>query len=880
MLTDTQLDEYFIRENLSLTARKIVTRIRTSPPSRRVKSGKKNVSCRYPSRKMKVMIQAESHTNELAAIYEWDHDDATYEFYDQSGTIRLRYKKQGGSGNVVVDHTPDYFVLRHGYTGWEECKTEEHLQKLAKKMPYRYQLDENGVWRCPPGEAYAAEHGLSYRIRSSSENDVLFLRNLQFLSDYFDDDCPRPIQEVYERVRLIFAGTPWMPLIELVRIKDVPADAVYKMIADGNLYFDLYAEALGDIKYVNVFRDELAAKAYRLQISTKCESISQPTLTVDLVPGAEIIWDGNPWKILNVGDTSIHLQNTQGEYFSVTLDAFNDLLKSGQLSGMPSASNPELEKQITEILQSAGPDEMAEAMNRYCCLFPEKYGEPKKPRSRRSIFYYRKAFQKAEQLYGMGFLGLYPKIWKRGNRNRKLDEGTLELIRQVINDTYIQSHQPRKTPAWGELVLRCEEQVLDAPSRKTFMAEIRRFPPHAMEKARRGDRAAYKHEPFYWRIEVDTPRHGDRPFDVVHIDHTELDIELVDQRYGNNLGRPWLSVMIDANTRYVLAIYLTFDPPSHRSCMMLVRECVRKHGRVPRVLVVDGGTEFDSTYFELLTAMLSITKKTRPKAKARFGSVMERFFGITNTQFIHNLRGNTQATRDPRSCSPSHYPQKLAVWTISDLNEELIDWIEQVYSTNIKQALGTTPLKAFQQGMADFGNREHKRVIYSSDFVIACLPSTPKGTAMVDPTRGIKVNHVQYWCAEFSDTSTHGKQLTVRYDPWDLSRAYVFVQHRWALCRSEEADLYSRLTLRELHYATEEALCRLRSFEQVRMINAANVAKGVRRGQARELVLTERRNALAMQQTTDETTRQPELETIACDDWSDANEQQSLYGAF
>jgi hypothetical protein len=160
MFTDAQLDEYYIRENLSLTARKIIERIRKSPPSRRVKSSKKSMSCRYPSKKMMVVIQAESHTNELAALYEWDHDDVTFEFYDQPGSIRLRYKKQGGSGNVVVDHTPDYFVLRQGYTGWEECKTEEHLQKLAKTMPYRYQLDENGVWRCPPGEAYAAEHAL------------------------------------------------------------------------------------------------------------------------------------------------------------------------------------------------------------------------------------------------------------------------------------------------------------------------------------------------------------------------------------------------------------------------------------------------------------------------------------------------------------------------------------------------------------------------------------------------------------------------------------------------------------------------------------------------------------------------------------------------
>jgi putative transposase len=28
--------------------------------------------------------------------------------------------------------------------------------------------------------------------------------------------------------------------------------------------------------------------------------------------------------------------------------------------------------------------------------------------------------------------------------------------------------------------------------------------------------------------------------------------------------------------------------------MMIVRECVRRHGRLPQILVLDGGKEFDS----------------------------------------------------------------------------------------------------------------------------------------------------------------------------------------------------------------------------------------------------------------------------------------------
>ena len=60
------------------------------------------------------------------------------------------------------------------------------------------------------------------------------------------------------------------------------------------------------------------------------------------------------------------------------------------------------------------------------------------------------------------------------------------------------------------------------------------------------------------------------------------------------------------------------------------------------MLVVDGGKEFHSIYFDTLLAKYKVTKAQRPGAKPKFGSVCERIFGTTNSEFIHNLLGNTQ----------------------------------------------------------------------------------------------------------------------------------------------------------------------------------------------------------------------------------------------
>ncbi len=70
--------------------------------------------------------------------------------------------------------------------------------------------------------------------------------------------------------------------------------------------------------------------------------------------------------------------------------------------------------------------------------------------------------------------------------------------------------------------------------------------------------------------------------------------------------------------------------------------------------------EFKSTYLETLVARYQSTKETRPRAKSRFGSVIEKMFGVTNTQFIHNLRGNTQITRNVRHVTKSVDPEAFA----------------------------------------------------------------------------------------------------------------------------------------------------------------------------------------------------------------------------
>ena len=151
----------------------LLDQIRSSPPARRVGGGKRNVVGRYPSRKMGVTIQFESHSNEFAAVLEYENDPDCLEFYDQpQPSIPLEYRAKNGS-QLRVLHTADFFVLRAGSAGWVECKTEQDLVSLAEQSPERFQKAKDDTWRCPPGEGYASRFGLRYHLRSSRETDLV-----------------------------------------------------------------------------------------------------------------------------------------------------------------------------------------------------------------------------------------------------------------------------------------------------------------------------------------------------------------------------------------------------------------------------------------------------------------------------------------------------------------------------------------------------------------------------------------------------------------------------------------------------------------------------------------------------------------------------------
>jgi putative transposase len=838
MLNDKEFLLWCQQLALSEEARAAVANIRSADPTRRVGGGRKNVSGRYPSQKMGVTIQFESHRLELAFVYEMEHSPDVLEYYDQPPSIPLAYEASSGK-RLAVMHTPDYFVIQKGAAGWHECKHKDDLEKLGSKNPKRY-FNNEGTWRCPPGEAYAEKFGFYYRLRSSEEIDWTLQRNIQYLEDYWRFDVPAVAPTSYEAVQAAVAATPGLVLSELLRRIDGIAnrDDVYRLIATGSLFVDLRAKGLMEPEKVRVFPNHESAEAYCRIRSSHRQEKCLPVLA--LVPGTSIIWDGRISQIVNCGEKMVSLLGEDHRFVEIPLETFEGLVRNGDIV----ARQPET---IVELpasgLLSANEGALRVANSRFD-IVRRHLNKESQPEGQlipeRTIRLWVGKYKQAEEQHGSGYLGLLPKTSQRGNRSSKLSEECRTLMIKAIEGNYETLKQKTKFAVWATLLSTCEANGIAAPSYATFCLAVRRRPVFESALKRKGHRAAYAHKSFYWELSPTTPRHGDRPFEIGHIDHTELDVELVCSRTGRNLGRPWMTLLMDAFSRRCLAFDLSFDPPSYRSCMMILRTCVRRHLRLPQILVIDGGPEFQSTYFECLLARYECIKKRRPPAKARFGSPVERAFGTTNTQFIHNLQGNTQITRNVRQVTKSVDPQRHATWTLMELHERLAEYLFEVYETIEHPALGQSPREAFRIGFEETGFRKERLIPYSQDFLMATLPATPRGSGRVTPGRGVKINHIYYWSSRFQDPALQNQQVSLRYDPFDLGTAFAFVQGQWVNCHSQYHAVFHGRSEKELMLASKELRHQRQLHSQSVTITARKLADFLQTVENDEVLLTQR----------------------------------------
>jgi transposase InsO family protein len=770
---------------------------------------------------MGYVIKAESYKVEYAFVQEAEYSDDVLEYYDQPPAIRLEYLSRSGRSQRPW-HTADYFVLRQTEVGWEECKPEQELQRLARLQPHRYCLDDTGEWRCPPGEAYATPRGLYYRVRSSRQINWIAQANWEYLADYYRRFDNLIIKEnVATAVAPYIEGRPGISLAQLRREAPyLTADDLNILIVKQLIYVDLNTYRLAEPEQTPVYSSHEEALAYvaRSQRTQPSDTIeARGTRAVEIAVDRLVDWDAVTWRINTVSAREIRLVpfGAAGAEEPLTMPrrAFSALIDSGRITGSARAHRDDLTSAARDLLARASASALAEETRRaelrkrYLAVGSAASSDQLSAAtiaSARTLRRWSARWRDAEIAYGSGFIGLLP-TYHRCGRGAQLPDDCIALIETVIATYYDSVTHRLKRGAYGEFLLRCAEAHLEPPSERTFYRRVKHHLPAAEQAQHRsGARGAYRYKDFHREQERTVTRHGDHAWSTAYIDHTELDIELVSADTGKRLGRPWLTLLISGSTRLVLAYTLSFDRPTAASCMLALRECVRRHHRLPQTLVVDGGAEFRSVYFEALLARYEVTKRQRPPHEPRFGAVLERLFGTANTQFIYHLLGNTQLTHQKRQVTVSTNPKTHACWTLKALAERLEEWAYHLYAQISHPALGQSPRDAYTQSLERDGARTHLHIPYDQDFIVSTYASTRKGSAKVQPGRGVQIHHLFYWCDAMRDPSVEGQSAPVRYDPYDITVAYAYIRGLWRRCVIAQAADFAGCSERELALLTQE----------------------------------------------------------------------------
>jgi putative transposase len=206
------------------------------------------------------------------------------------------------------------------------------------------------------------------------------------------------------------------------------------------------------------------------------------------------------WRIINLGHNKVSLIDAQDECRELPRRTFEVLVERGSLQAMTPAPGQSDQNRVADIINRASPNALREATRRYRLIASYlDWSIPAEPADRqlpeRTRQRWIRQYRVAQRTHGIGFLGLLPGT--KGNTVPKLPEATRNLLSRFIEDNYETLKQKGKFVVYGQYLLECERQGVQAASYRTFASEINRRPKYEQTLKRQGPRAAYSYEPFY-----------------------------------------------------------------------------------------------------------------------------------------------------------------------------------------------------------------------------------------------------------------------------------------------------------------------------------------------------------------------------------------------
>lgn len=770
MLSQLELNELFTRHGIPSAGRILIHEARDAGPAREIQRRTDTVRTRYQSRKMGRPVLAESRTVELPAIVLYENDKSVFEYWPQPFKIDLLVEGLK-NGRTRTQHVPDALLITETGFRVEEWREEQRLLEAAQKNPKRFYKDDAGRWHHVPAEEYLSALNIEYRLRSADELPRILVANLNFLADFARADAPPVPEEVATAIRTVVHEKRIVPHLALVHEHGFKADQIFQLVFAGEIYANLHTQRLDRVEELLLFRSETIYQAHAL--TATAEIGLAPPCELALRPGSRFIFDGRSLEVVLAGTTSIVARAEDKSTCTLPLALVEQLFRESAIEVPESARKRTVEYDVSTIV--ANEKDLGVAMRRLEAIRnPEGSGIPE-----RTLRRYRQAIKGVTSVQDQLKL-LAPR--RSGNTGRRLPQAVLDVALEVVDEHHNQANRQPVSATYVQFKARCEERGLVPMSESGFYVWIK---DHVDIKAREGRRAAYQQAPIPLWYDHEQPVHGVRPHAVVYIDHTTVN-QLCRGMEIENLGKPYLTIAFDGAVGKARAMYLSYDAPSANTVLMILRDYVRRNGRLPDTIVLDNGAEFHSAALKRFCDLFRVHIRWRRRSKPRDSTLVERMLGVTETEVIAAQDGNTRCLKNPRMVSAEVHPENFIRWTLPALHGSIEYFLFDLHPDRKHPRFGVSPNDRERRLLVELGSRDHVIVRYDETFrLLTASHSGNKPMRVVDRQRGVFVDGMHYW-HECLAKAKPKEEVEVRVEMWCARVVYVCFRENWVIAQARD----------------------------------------------------------------------------------------------
>ena len=303
------------------------------------------------------------------------------------------------------------------------------------------------------------------------------------------------------------------------------------------------------------------------------------------------------------------------------------------------------------------------------------------------------------------------------HRGLALDDDSEEFLQRQIDEGYAIRTRPTASGAHRQYAHALREAnksriaeglpLLRQVAERTFRERIAQRPQKDLMVARLGREATRR---AHKMIRGHLP--ADHPLDLLEIDHTPLNIYVIDDLSFLPLGRPWLTAIKDRYSKVILGFYVSFKATGLDSIFGAIKHSLTSHflayelwtdlenpwpafGR-GHYYLSDRGGDFKSPRYRSaivsLTSLYEYCERRTPWIKPS----IERFFLTLEQTFFEAMPGRTFANLGMRS---DYDPAAQAVVRFSTLIYLLHKWAADFHNVFPNKRKQARPLDLWLDGI-------------------------------------------------------------------------------------------------------------------------------------------------------------------------------------